>query len=108
MYQSINICICICVYIHHESLSLSFNQAAWHVSFPAVRATALSGAAIHRICQDHLAKASQSEWVKYNSYPPVIKHGNGKSPINGPFSIAMFDYQRIYNMSGEYDWSIID
>ena len=41
-----------------------------------------------------------------NAYHPVIKHGwlenplwmevlIGKSPINGPFSIAMFDYQRV-------------
>ena len=43
-------------------------------------------------------------------YPLVIKHGNGKSPmnvgfktfilkspINAPFSIAMFDYERVNN-----------
>ena len=38
------------------------------------------------------------------SYPQVIKHGNGKSPINGGFTItdqwsifqhAVFDYQRV-------------
>ena len=41
-------------------------------------------------------------------YPLVIKHGNGKSPvngglrkelINGPFSIAMLDYLRVYLLS---------
>ena len=48
-------------------------------------------------------------------YPPVIKHGNGKSPMNagftrkfivtyrcGPFSIAMFDYRRVISSSCDY------
>ena len=42
-------------------------------------------------------------------YPPVIKHGNGKSSrnggfngkslTNGPFSFAMFDYRRVLENS---------
>ena len=51
-------------------------------------------------------KSEQTQIQSVHAYPLVIKHGNGKSPRNGSlsskitenrlFSIAMFDYRRLY------------
>ena len=36
-------------------------------------------------CSIHWTKKFDEVWAKYLVYPPVIKHGNGKSAMNGGF-----------------------
>ena len=76
-------------------------------------------------CIEHVENGSSYCSVGYNyqqisKYPLVIKHGNGKSPMNGgfivligkslisgPFFIAMFDYWRVqYNVEPQTQSSI--
>ena len=104
--DAIDVVVSICIICLHLFVQTNWSQDPPRFSFGWVQSNGWeSHDTLPMMCGVFTNPSSVCCDRRSPRYPPVIKNGNrnplwkevliGKSPVNGPFSIAMFDYWRV-------------